>query len=151
MSKRRNRSVGLICAASAAVVAIGFVFALFHGYFDHGQFEVKETNRSPSGRVAMVAERSDNDALGGLDYFVLIGDHVFSPTELRFAYYSDKVIFAAENECLSVHWINARNLTVTCRGGSLDSALINVPRHRLSGDVAITYVNIPETNSAGGQ
>ena len=99
----------------------------------------------------MVAERFDNDALGGLDYFVLIGDHVFSPTELRFAYYSDKVIFAAENECLSVHWINARNLTVTCRGGSLDSALINVPRHRLSGDVAITYVNIPETNSAGAQ
>jgi|HubBroStandDraft_6_1064221.scaffolds.fasta_scaffold876476_1 hypothetical protein len=148
--KRRNRSVGLFSAAIAAVVSIGFVFALFHGHFDHGQFEVKETNWSSSGHVAMVAERSDNDALSGLDYFVLIGDHVFSPTELRFAYHSDKVIFSAANKCLSVHWIDARNLTVTCRGQSLDSAQINHRQH-LSGDVAITYVNIPEANSLGGR
>src|SRR6266404_1035008 len=149
MSKRKSVSVGVVCAVSVALVAVGFVFAWFHGYFDHGQFEIKETNWSSSARVAMVAERSDHEALNGDDYFVLIGDHVFSPTELRFAYYSHDVAFAAADDCLSVRWIDARHLAVMCRDGSLDSSHINV-RKRQVGDVAITYVNIPDKDSAGG-
>jgi hypothetical protein len=98
MSKSKSILVGVACAV--ALVATGLTFALFHGYFDHGQFEVKQTNWSSSGRVAMIAERSDHEALGGLDYFVLIGDHVFSPTELRFAYYSHDVAFAAADDCV---------------------------------------------------
>jgi hypothetical protein len=145
MRKTKSIFVGVACAV--ALVAAGLIFALFHGYFDHGQFEIKETNWSPSARVAMVAERSDDEALGGLDYFVLIGDHVFSPTELRFAYHSDDVAFAAADNCVSVRWIDSRNLEVRCRDRSLDSRHINVRKRQL-GDVAITYVNIQDGTAA---
>src|ERR1700756_787416 len=75
------------------VLAVGW-YALFHGYFDHGLFEIKQVEWSSSTprRVAVVAERSDHEALGGLEFFVLINDHVPSPTELRFANHSDHVI-----------------------------------------------------------
>jgi hypothetical protein len=150
MSKSKSVTVGVVCAVGVALVAAGVGFALFHGYFDHGQFEIKQTNWLSSGRVAMVAERSDHEALGGLDYFVLIGDHVFSPTELRFAYYSHDVAFAAADDCLSVRWIDAHQLSVVCRERTLDSTRINVRRRQVR-DVAITYVNIPDRTSAGRQ
>ena len=145
MRKTKSMFVGVACAV--ALVAAGLIFALFHGYFDHGQFEIKETNWSPSARVAMVAERSDDEALGGLDYFVLIGDHVFTPTEMRFAYHSDDVAFAAADNCVSVRWIDSRNLEVRCRDRSLNSRDINVRKRQL-GDVAITYVNIQDGTAA---
>ena len=145
MRKTKSIFVGVACAV--ALVAAGLIFALFHGYFDHGQFEIKETNWSLSARVAMVAERSDDQALGGLDYFVLIGDHVFSPTEMRFAYHSDDVAFAAVDNCVSVRWIDSRNLEVRCRDRSLNSRDINVRKRQL-GDVAITYVNIQDGTAA---
>jgi hypothetical protein len=145
MRKIKSILVGVACAV--VLVATVLIFALFHGYFDHGQFEIKETNWSPSARVAMVVERSDDEALGGLNYFVLIGDHVFSPTELRFAYHSDDVAFAAADNCVSVRWIDSGNLEVRCRDRSLDSRHINV-RKRQVGNVAIAYVNIQDGTAA---
>jgi hypothetical protein len=59
------------------VLAVGW-YALFHGYFDHGQFEIKQFQWSSTGQVAMLAERSDHEALGGLEYYVLIGNHLFT-------------------------------------------------------------------------
>jgi hypothetical protein len=38
------------------------VCALFHGYFDHGQFEIKQFQWSPTNQVAMLAERFENQA-----------------------------------------------------------------------------------------
>jgi|tagenome__1003787_1003787.scaffolds.fasta_scaffold20782387_2 hypothetical protein len=76
----------------------------------------------------MVAERSDKrNALIKMrrwkDLIILcsIGDHVFSPTEMRFAYHSDDVAFAGVDNCVSVRWIDSRNLEVRCRDRSLDS------------------------------
>lgn len=143
----KSKRVILRLVAGAALLVAVSIFALFHGYFDHGQFEIKETNWSPSARVAMVAERSDHEALGGLDYFVLIGDRVFSPTELRSAYYSDDVVFAAADNCLTVRWIDPHNLEVMCRDRSLDARHINV-RKRQAGDVEIKYVNIQDGTAA---
>jgi hypothetical protein len=145
MIKSKRAILGLVCGV--ALIAAVFTFALFHGYFDHGQFEIKETNWSPSARVAMIAERSDHEALGGLDYFVLIEDRVFSPTELRSAYHSDDVVFAAADNCLSVRWIDSHNLEVMCRDRSLDSRHINV-RKRQVGEVKIKYVNIQDGTAA---
>jgi hypothetical protein len=54
-----------VLGLSACAAAISLpVYRLFHGYFDHGLFEVKQAQWSPSKRVAIVAERSDHDALG---------------------------------------------------------------------------------------
>jgi hypothetical protein len=82
----------------------------------------------------MLAERSDKEALGGLTYFELIGDHVFSPVELRHAYHSDARVFAATATCLTLHWEGPSKLIVECNGSHLDQ------------QVAISYVGIsPDT------
>ena len=83
--------ISLAGVGAVAILAMGFLYALFHGYFDHGQFEIKQFQWSSANQVAMLAERSDNQALGGLDYYVLVGNHLFTPDELRHAYHSDAV------------------------------------------------------------
>jgi hypothetical protein len=129
------------------VLAVGW-YALFHGYFDHGLFEIKQVEWSSSTprRVAVVAERSDHEALGGLEFFVLINDHVPSPTELRFANHSDHVIFSAASDCLSVSWMDSDHLLISCRDGTIDSAHINVRKERAD-DVSIAYVNIAHSTA----
>jgi hypothetical protein len=125
------------------VVSLGLaLYALFHGYFDHGQFEIKQTQWSSSREVAMVAERSDQEAMSGYTYFVLDGDHPFSPAELRLAYHSGAVIFAAASNCLTLHWDGPNKLVVTCSESSIPLDQINVQKLR-SGEVNISYTNIP--------
>ena len=68
MSKNKRLLAGVICVLGAALVVIAC--GLFRGHFDHGQFEVKETSRSSAARVAMVAKRSDHEAMSGDQYFV---------------------------------------------------------------------------------
>jgi hypothetical protein len=138
--------ISIILSVGVAL-AIGW-YMLFHGYFDHGLFEVKQAEWSPSPqrRVAVVAERSDHEALGGLEFFVLINDHVPSPTELRFANHSDGVIFSAESNCLSVSWMDSHHLLISCRDGTIDSAQINVRKERAD-DVSIAYLNIAHSTA----
>ena len=131
------------------VLAVGW-YALFHGYFDHGLFEIKQAEWSPSTprRVAVVAERSDHEAMSNDQYFVLIADHIPSAKELRFTYHSHDVIFAAAGDCLNVHWTDPRGLAVTCTMGYSDPLYaggIAVQKHK-AGDVAVAYVNIPPSN-----
>ena len=91
---------------SVSLLMAACVYVLFHGYFDHGLFEIKQLEWSPSAprRVAVVAERFDHQAMNSDTYFVLIADHVFSAAELRRAYHSDGVVFAAASDCLTVSW-----------------------------------------------
>lgn len=140
MSRVRTLLAGTSGAAALAAVAI--VLALFRGCFDHGTFEVVATSRSSRGRVAVVARRFDNEAMSGDQYFVLVKDHVPSETELRTAYYGNRVIFRSDGSCLSVRWRDPHTLTVECRGGSIDPSHIAVQLKQL-GDVIIKYVNIP--------
>jgi hypothetical protein len=146
----KSKGILVWVACAVTLVSTGLIFALFHGYFDHGQFEIKQVQRSSTNQVAMLAERWDHEALGGLEYYVLIGSHEFTPTELRFAYYSDDVVFSAGDDCLSIRWIDARRLEVMCRDRSLDSRFINV-RKRQVGDIATTYVNIQDGAAGGGE
>jgi hypothetical protein len=127
------------------ILGVGLLYGLFHGYFDRGQFEVKQVQWSSSKQVAMLAERSDHHALGGLTYFVLIGNHLFSPAELRHAYHSNAVVFAATSACLTLHWESPSRLVVACNGRYLDQEYIDVEKQQ-SGGVPIAYVNIsPDT------
>jgi hypothetical protein len=123
------------------IMAVGYLYALFHGYFDHGQFEIKQFQWSSAGRVAMLAERSDNEALGGLEYYVLVGDHLYTPAELRHALYSDAVIFNAGTDCLTLRWDGPNRLIIGCNGPYLEQEHINVEKKQ-SEDVSISYVNI---------
>ena len=139
---RKTATVAVVACAAVSIALGGY--GLFYGYFDTGRFEVKDTQRSGS-RIAVVAERSDDSALGGLTYFVLIGDHEFSPRDLKHAYYSDAVVFDANTSCVSLRWEAPSRLVVTCDGPYLGPEHISVEKPR-SGDVAVSYANIsPET------
>jgi len=140
---RMKTAIAVVVALAATLFVLGCF--LFHGYFDPGKFEIKQVRWSSSQHVAMVAERSDKEALGGLTYFVLIGNHVFSPVELRHAYHSDAPVFAATATCLKVHWDGPSKLVVERNGSYLDQQHIDVEK-RQSGEAAISYVDIsPDT------
>ena len=144
MSKGKKSFMAVGCVLAVALVVVGC--GLFRGRFDHGKFEIKGVSRSSSGYVAQVAERSDSDAMSSYVYFVLVADHELSPVELRSAYHSDQVIFAAASDCLSVRWSDPHNLTISCPESSIDTNHINVQR-RQAGDVTVNYVNIPNNPS----
>jgi hypothetical protein len=143
----RTRAVWTALIVAVVFVSVAAVWALFHGYFDRGKFEIKEaTWSSGHALVAMVAERSDHQALNGDEYFVVIADHILSTRELKRAYYSDSVVFAAANECVSVQWNRTNNLTVACRDSTINAMQINA-RRRQAGNVTISYVNISDIDS----
>lgn len=125
-----------------AIWALVYLYALFHGYFDHGQFEIKHFRWSYAAQVAMLAKRSDSEALGGLEDYVLVGDHLFAPDELRHALYSDAVIFNAGTDCLTLRWDGPNRLIIGCNGPTLDRGHINSQKQRI-GNIAISYENIP--------
>lgn len=139
---RNTPKVLAIVVGLVLILAAGLLYGLFHGYFDHGQFEVKQVQWSPAKQAAMVVERSDQQALSGYTYFVLIGDHVFSPSELRHEYHSSAVVFAAANSCLDLHWQEPTKLVIACNGHSVTREQIDVEKSQ-SGGIAILYDNIP--------
>ena len=141
---RRKALTAVACVVALSLGAV--VFALFHGYFDQGLFEVKESSRL-GGRIALVGKRSDHQAMNSDEYFVLVEDHVLTPRELKAAYYSHSIVFSAGDDCVSVRWSDPQNLTVLCRGGNIEPGHINVQRSRVEG-VNIAYENIPAVSPA---
>jgi hypothetical protein len=139
---RRASKILLIVLGLALVSGVGLLYGLFHGYFDHGKFEVKQVQWSPGKQAAMVVERSDQQALSGYTYFVLIGDHVFTRSELRHEYRSNAVVFAAADSCLDLHWHGSTTLVIACDGQSVTRAHIDVEKHQSRG-IVILYDNIP--------
>jgi hypothetical protein len=129
-----------VCTVVAALLVGGYL--LFHGYFDTGKYEIRTVQWSASKQVAVVAKRSDNQALNGDEYFVLIGDHLFSEAELRHGLHSDGPVFSADRDCLTLRWNDPHDLVITCDDKFMTPADISVQHHR-SGQVAISYVNIP--------
>lgn len=124
-----------------AILAMVYLYAWSHGYFDHGDFEIKQFQWSSANRVAMLAERSDNEALGGLEYYVLVGDHLYNPAELRHALYSDAVVFSALSSDLTLRWDSPNRLIIGCNGPPLDTGHINRQKQQ-AGNIAVTYENI---------
>jgi hypothetical protein len=138
----RFSKISVVGVGAVATLTIALVYGLFHGYFDHGQFEITQFQWSSTrDQVAMIAERSDRQALGGLEYYVLIGNHLFTPAELRHAYYSNAVVFNASSDCLALQWEGQNKLTIKCKGSTIDTDDINVQRHQIN-NVAISYENI---------
>ncbi len=131
----------LALASTAGVLCILEVYALFSGYFDHGLFDIKQVHRSSLGKLAILAERSDNRALGGLTFFVVTGNDLPSLKKLKHQYHSDAVVFAASSTCLDLHWQDASTLVIECRGSYLKPEYIDTEKTQ-SAEVNISYVNI---------
>jgi hypothetical protein len=140
MIKALKGAAGMACVLAIALAIA--VYALFHGYADRGLFETEEAQWYSPTQLAVVAKRSDHEALSGDQYFVLIGNHLFSPKELRHAYYGQSVIFRADNSCLTLRWQNQHDLIVTCSDGSIGPRRTAVQQHR-SGEVVVSYIKIP--------
>jgi hypothetical protein len=142
MTKSKSLIVVLFVLCAALMMC---VWALFHGYFDRGQFEIRDSQQSSSKKLAMLARRSDHEALNGDVYFVLIGDHLLSPTELRRSYHGHEAVFATNRDCLNLHWEDSSKLVVSCIGPPITSGQIDVQQRQI-GDIAISYINIPSGN-----
>ncbi len=138
---KKVKTVAVLVTCGAVTALLSAVYMWFHGAFDPGKFEIKQMQWSSSNHVAVIAERSDQQALGGLTYFVLIGNDSFTPVELRRAYHSDAVVFATTNNCLTLHWQSPNRLVVACNGAYLDQEYIDVEKLQSRG-VTISYVNI---------
>ena len=138
---RKTTKIILAISAALTCVCAALIYFLFHGYFDVGLFQVKQAVWFSPNQIAVVAERSDKEALGGLEYFVLIGDHVPSPAELKHALYSDAPVFSAGDECLSLRWASQNNLVIECKGGVLAADHINRQKSQ-SGKILVSYKNI---------
>ena len=146
MSRMRKASRIAAITVCAVIMTVSIAaYALFQGYFDRGLYEVKEVQRFSPTQVAVVARTSNHRALDGDIYFVLIGDHVFSPKELRKAYYKRGAVFATNRDCLTVKWQGSRRLVIDCIGSAITPDQIDVQHHQ-SGQIAVSYINVSATN-----
>ena len=122
---------------------------LFHGYFDQGNFETKQVEWSSSKQVAILAKRWDEQALGGLTYFVIVDNHRLTPKELKHAYHGNVVVFAAMSDCPHLHWEGPNRLSVACTGSYLDQKYIDVEK-RQSGVANLSDLTaFPESHPIG--
>ena len=144
--KSRIRLGILILCVCAIPIAVWGIYALFHGFFDSGTFEVMQSQWSRSKQLAVVGRRYDHAALGGLQYFVAIGTHPFSQADLEHAYYYDGLVFRAGSQCLTVEWITDHELAVRCSDHSIQSGEIAVQQKQV-GNVTIIYQDIPIVSS----
>ncbi|WP_433963956.1 hypothetical protein [Tunturiibacter gelidiferens] len=136
-----SRTIFSTIAFAALFILIAATYALFHGYFDRGHFEVKQAEWSSARQVALVTKRSDNDALNGDEIFVVIENHLLSLSELRRALHSDAVIFGTDRDCLKIEWRDSTHLLVRCDGGSITQDQIDVQKQKKDG-IIISYANI---------
>src|ERR1700753_993675 len=139
--KKTTKIVFAVVSLVAGLFAV-CAYMLFHGYLDAGKFDVRQEEWN-SKKVAMLILRTDEAALGGYNAFVLIGDHPYSPIEIKHRYHSDAVVFAAAADCLSLHWASETSLIVECKGSFVDPWQINALKRQSEG-VAITYRNIAQ-------
>lgn len=139
---RGTTKVAILVTCGALTALLVVIYMWFHGYFDPGKFEIKQVQWCSSRQVAVLAERSDQQALGGLTYFVLIGNHLFTPGELRLAYHSNARVFAASSDCIDLRWESPNKLVITCHGPTIDPGFIDVQKQQ-SGSVSVLYENIP--------
>jgi hypothetical protein len=138
----RLLKLALLAIAIFAILMAAWIYGLFHGYFDRGQFEVLHSWRSPTNEVAMLVRRLDeHQFLGGLEFYVLVGNRVFNPTELRRALYSNRVIFDTGNDCLTLRWAGPNTLIIKCEGSVLTKDQINLQRRHID-NISVIYRNI---------
>jgi hypothetical protein len=144
IDQMKNRTKIFIGAGGILTcVCACLIYLLFHGYFDRGHFEVKQAVWCSPHLVAIDALRWDEAALGGYQRFVLIGDHVYSPAELRHALYSDAPVFSAGTDCLNLRWESETSLIIECKAGILDPRFINRQKWK-HGSIVISYKNIAQ-------
>jgi hypothetical protein len=127
--------------AAACAVSIWLVLA-FTGALDSGKFEIIQSLTISQDHVAMLVRRSDNTALSGDTYFVVVDDHIYAPKELKRAFYSSTPLFVAGRAGLMIHADGPNLLTIECRSCGLTKDLIEKQRFSFKG-ITVRYVGFP--------
>jgi len=129
--------IALFCLAVSL-----FFFLDFRGNLDPGKFEVLRTTKNSENKIAIVAKRSDHQAMNGDEYFVFVADHIYSPKELRLALHRSPMIFDAADDGLDVRWAGPRELVIECKDCGITKSRINEQLFS-SGTISVRYVNFP--------
>jgi hypothetical protein len=74
MGRRYVVASGIVLLSLAVVL---FFFPYFRGNHDRGRFEVLRKVKNSENSIAIVAKRSDDQAMSGDQYFVFVADHVY--------------------------------------------------------------------------
>jgi hypothetical protein len=140
--KSRRRLLTWISLATV-VCAIAIWLALaFMGVLDSGKFENAQSQTVSQNHIAMLARRSDSTALSGDRYFVVIGSHLYTSSELKRAFYSSRPVFVAGREGLDIYSVASNVLTIECKDCGVSKDLVE--KQRFSDDsIVIRYVGFP--------
>ncbi|HXU21140.1 MAG TPA: hypothetical protein VN788_11205 [Verrucomicrobiae bacterium] len=90
----------------------------------------------------MLARRSDNTALSGDTYFVVIGSHLYTSRELKRAFYSSRPVFVAGRAGLHIYPATPNVLTIECEGCGITKDLVEKQRSSDDG-IIVRYVGFP--------
>jgi hypothetical protein len=134
-----------VVASGIAVLCVAvvlFFFLDFRGNLDRGNFEVLRTVKNSDNKIAIVARRTDSEAMSSDLYFVFVGDHVYSPKELRLAVHRTHMIFRADRDGLDVRWAGPQQLIIECKNCEITKDDIDEQRFR-SGNISVQYLNFP--------
>ena len=141
---RKKNGIIIALSIAAFCFAIGLLLFLdFRGNLDHGKFEVLRTTRNSENRFAIVAKRSDNDALSGDQYFVFVADHIYSPKELRLALHRSHMLFNADRDGIAVSWVSPHDIVIECKNCEIGKNDINEQQSHV-GDISVEYINFPQ-------
>ncbi len=132
--------ISLAEAAAVAILATVLVYLLFHGYFDDGVFEIRQsecrlqikwqcwrTVRSPCAKRSRLLRAYRKS---------FVHSHRAST-----CLHSDAVIFDSDSDVLTIHWDGPNRLIIRCNGPTIEKDFISAQRQRF-GNIAISYENI---------
>lgn len=139
--QRRSIAVAMGAALSAVCAITILIVLLFRGYFDSSTYEVIKSAASGGGLIAILARRSDHQAMNGDNYFVLTENHLYTSSELRRAHHSHEPIFDADRP-YDIRWTTTQSLVIECKDCHVTNSHVNSRRFTDKG-IAIRYVGFP--------
>jgi hypothetical protein len=141
MKSHKRRLIWAFLVVAACAIFIWLALA-FTGVLDSGRFEIIQSLTFSSDHIAMLARRSDNTALSGDTYFVVIDNHLYAAKELKRAFYSSRPLFVAGRAGLMIHADAPNVLTIECKSCGLTKDLIEKQQFSFNG-LTIRYVGFP--------
>lgn len=143
VKSRKRRFTWVFLLVVVCAIALWLALA-FLGVLDSGKFEIAQSQIISQNHIAMLARRSDNTALSGDTYFVVIGNHLYTSSELKRAFYSSRPVFVAGRSGLDIYSAAPNVLTIECKDCGITKDLVE--KQRFSGDgIVIRYVGFPQT------
>jgi hypothetical protein len=138
--KRSKRIAKWLAIALICAIGIWGILAWL-GVLDTAPYSVTQSVVLSPDRIAMVGLRSDEAAMIGYEYFVVIGDHVYSPSELRRSFHSS--VFSTGLGSFTLEREGPNQLLIRCAANcSITKDIVEIQKFS-KGDIAIRYVGFP--------